>query len=117
MEGLEEQPRDTVEHYEAMYELALQAFDTLFENHGIIIIPEVSLWDNPNYWSIFSSILFLIRVSKTQDATLLTTAIINRADYFVTLDTPLIRSAKKRMEVEYGLHLINPTEGLQILQK
>lgn len=105
------------EQYEAIYELTLRAFDTLFENHGITIIPEVSPWDDSNYWSICSSILFLIKESKTQDATLLTTAILNRADYFVTLDVPLIKTAKQMMYDEYGLQLINPTEGLQIMRK
>jgi predicted nucleic acid-binding protein len=58
-------------------------------------------------------ILFLIKESKTQDATLLTTAILNEADYFVTLDEPRVRSAKKKMAREY----VNPTEGLQVLHK
>jgi predicted nucleic acid-binding protein len=110
-------PEIPEENYEKIYELTLQAFDTLFENHGITITPEVSPWDDANYWSIYSSILFLIKESKTQDATLLTTAILNEADYFVTLDEPLVRSAKKKMAQEYDLHLINPTEGLQLLQK
>lgn len=110
-------PEIPEEQYETIYELTLQAFDTLFENHGITIIPEISPWENENYWSIYSSILFLIKESKTQDATLLTTAILNGADYFVTLDEPLVRSAKTKMASEYHLRLINPTQGLQILRK
>ncbi|QYZ80055.1 hypothetical protein E2N92_11775 [Methanofollis formosanus] len=102
--------------YEKIYEMTLQSFDSLFENHGIVIIPEFPPWDDPNYWSILSSILFLIKETKTQDATLLTTAILNRAHYFVTLDTPLIRSAKKSIHSHYSLALVNPTEGLQILR-
>ncbi len=96
--------------------MTLASFDVLFENHGITIIPEASPWEDDTYWSICSSILFLIRESKTQDATLLTTAILNRADNFVTLDTPLIRSARQVLQDEYRLHLINPTEGLQVLR-
>jgi hypothetical protein len=104
------------ECYEHLYGLTLASFDTLFENHGVTIIPEASPWEDATYWSICSSILFLIRESRTQDAMLLTTAILNRADNFVTLDTPLIRSAKRVLRDEYNLHLINPTEGLQVLR-
>jgi len=99
-------PEIPEEHYERIYELTLGSFDTLFENHGIVIIPEASPWEDDTYWSICSSILFLIRKSKTQDAILLTTAILNRADYFVTLDIPLIRSAKQKLHEEYGLQLL-----------
>ncbi len=109
-------PQIPVECCERIYGLTLASFDTLFENHGVTIIPEASPWEDDNYWSICSSILFLIRESKTQDAMLLTTAILNRADNFVTLDTPLIRSARRVLQDEYGLHLINPTEGLQVLR-
>jgi hypothetical protein len=109
-------PQIPEECYEHIYGLTLASFDTLFENHGITIIPEASPWEDGTYWSICSSILFLIRESKTQDATLLTTAILNRADSFVTLDTPLIRSAKQALQDGYGLHLLNPTEGLQALR-
>jgi len=101
---------------EALYQRTLQSFDAIFEHHGIVIIPEISPWDNDNYWSIYASILFLIRQSRTQDATLLTTAILNRADYFVTLDTPLISSSKAMMQATYDMHLINPTEALQLLR-
>ncbi|MDD3933100.1 MAG: hypothetical protein PHP55_04520 [Methanoculleus sp.] len=109
-------PQIPEECYEHIYGLTLASFDTLFENHGITIIPEASPWEDTTYWSICSSILFLIRESKTQDATLLTTAILNRADNFVTLDSPLIRSAKQVLHDEYGLRLLNPTEGLQALK-
>ncbi|WP_292365651.1 hypothetical protein [Methanoculleus sp. UBA208] len=109
-------PQIPEDYYEQIYGLTLASFDILFENHGITIIPESSPWEDDTYWSICSSILFLIRESKTQDAMLLTTAILNRADNFVTLDTPLIRSARQVLHDEYGLHLINPTEGLQVLR-
>jgi len=99
---------------EEVYRLTMESFDTLYGNHGIIIIPEISPWEHEDYWSIYSSLLFLIREVKTQDATLLTTAILNKCEYFVTLDKPLIISAKKRLYESYGLNLINPTEGLQL---
>lgn len=105
------------EVYLEIYKKTLESFDFLFENHGITIIPEVSPWDDDQYWSIVSSILFLIKESKTQDATILTTSILNGADYFITLDKPLISSAKDMLSKKYRLKLLNPTEGFQELKK
>jgi len=110
-------PEIPEEIYLETYRITLESFDVLFKNHGITIIPEVSPWDEDQYWSILSSILFLVNNSKTQDSTILTTAILNCADYFITLDSPLIKSAKKMMFDNYKLKLLNPTEGLQELKK
>lgn len=105
------------EIYLKIYQQTLKSFDFLFENHGITIIPEVSPWDDDQYWSILSSVLFLVKESKTQDATILTTSILNGADYFITLDKSLIKSAKKMMDGNYNLKLLNPTEGMQTIKK
>lgn len=103
--------------YKAIYEITLKSFDILFGKKNIEYINELSQEDNPNYLSIYSSILFLIKDVKTQDSTLLTTAIINEADYFVTKDDVLIRSAKNLIKDTYGLELIKPTPALQILRR
>lgn len=103
--------------YHEVYNKTLKSFDYLFDNHGIVITPEVSPWDDPQYWNIVSSILFLVKETKTQDATILTTSILNSADYFITLDTTLIRSAKKMLTDNYSLKLLNPTEALQEIRK
>lgn len=66
---------------------------------------------------IYSSILFLIKETKTQDVTLLTTAILNRADYFVTKDERLIKSAKKIINERYGLGIIKPIEAICIIKE
>lgn len=105
------------EDYKAIYELTLKSFDSLFENQAIEYIPEQSQEDSSKYFDIYSTILFLIKDAKTQDSTLLTTAIINEADYFVTEDKRLIKSAKDFIKNNYGLELINPTQALQILHK
>jgi predicted nucleic acid-binding protein len=104
------------EHYKVVYEKTLKSFDILFENSSILFIPEQSPDDDPNYWEIYSSIIFLIKESKTQDAILLTTAILNGADYFVTKDEPLIKSAKKMVNKEYKLNIIRPREALHIMR-
>ena len=105
------------EDYKAIYEITLKSFDILFGKKNIEYINELSQEDNPNYLSIYSSILFLIKDAKTQDSTLLTTAIINEADYFVTKDDVLIKSAKNLIKDTYGLELIKPAHALQILRR
>lgn len=103
--------------YKSIYEITLKSFDILFENKAIELMHEESLEDDPNYLDIYSSILFLVKEAKTQDSTLLTTAILNKADYFITKDDTLIKSAKNLIKIHYGLELINPTQALQILHK
>lgn len=108
------------EVYEEIYNKTLESFDHLYENHGVTILPEVSIWDEDEkyqYWDVYSSILFFIKESKTQDATILTSSILNGADYFITLDKTLIKSAKNRMSENYNLQILNPIQGLQELKK
>lgn len=110
-------PDIKLDDYKSIYELTLKSFDSLFENKAIEYIPEQSQEDSPKYFDIYSTILFLIKDAKTQDSTLLTTAIINKADYFVTEDKRLKKTAKDFIKDNFGLELINPTQGLQILHK
>jgi hypothetical protein len=110
-------PDITSADYESIYKITLKSFDILFGKKAIEYIDEQSQEDNPNYFDIYSSILFLVKEAKTQDSTLLTTAILNEADYFVTKDDVLIKSAKHLIKDNYGLELINPTQALQILHR
>ncbi|MCZ7382770.1 MAG: hypothetical protein O8C64_14525 [Candidatus Methanoperedens sp.] len=110
-------PEITSTDYEAIYKTTLKSFDILFGKKAIEYIDEQSLEDNPNYFDIYSSILFLVKEAKTQDSTLLTTAILNRADYFVTKDEVLIKSAKNIIKDGYNLDLIKPAHAVQILHK
>lgn len=110
-------PDITSTDYEAIYEITLKSFDILFGKKAIEYISEQSQEDNPNYFDIYSSILFRVKEAKTHDSTLLTTAILNGADYFVTKDDVLIRSSKHLIKDNYSLELINPTQALQILRK
>ncbi len=102
--------------YQSVYENALRAFDELFLGKRIQLIDEQSASSYDGYWSIYSSLLFRIRGSRTQDMTLVTTAIINKADYFMTADEPLIKSARKLLKDEYGLYLIKPSQTLQVFR-
>ena len=103
--------------FEAVYNQTLQSFDALLGAGSIHYVPEQSAMTDPEYWSIYAPLLFLTKDAKTQDATLLTTAIINRADYFVTRDEPLIKAAKKTMRDDYQMELIKPSTGLALLKK
>lgn len=103
--------------FRAIYNQTLQSFDTLLGEGSIIYLPEGSVESVPEYWSIYAPLLFLTKDAKTQDATLLTTAIINRADYFVTKDEPLIKALKKKMLADYQMELIKPSTGLAMLKK
>lgn len=111
-------PNITPEQYELVYENTLKSFDLLLGKAATFIEeqkPEEK--KERNYWSIYSSILFLINNTKTQDATLLTTAILNEADYFVTNDEVLIKSARDRIKKEYNLSLIKASAAFEILKK
>lgn len=110
-------PDITPTDYKAIYEITLKSFDILFGKKAIEYINEQSQEDNPNYFEIYSSVLFLVKEAKTHDSTLLATAILNEADYFVTKDDVLIKSAKHLIKDKYELELINPTQALQILHK
>ncbi len=102
--------------FRAIYDQTLTSFDTLLGEGSIHYLPEVSSVSDPEYWSIYAPLLFLTKDAKTQDATLLTTAIINRADYFVTKDEPLIKTARKHMLADYQMELIKPSTALALLK-
>jgi len=101
--------------YQAVYKQTLQAFIPLFEDSVIELMVEQSP-DNPNYWDVYSSILFMVKEAKTHDATLLTSAILDKADYFVTLDKSLIKNAKKMLNDEYHILLVHPKEAMNIFR-
>jgi len=110
--------------YQAVYQQTLQAFIPLFENSkkdgktqdSVIQLMVEQSPESPNYWDVYSSILFLVKEAKTHDATLLTSAILDKADYFVTLDKSLIKNAKKMLNDEYHIVLVHPKEAMNIFR-
>ena len=80
-----------------IYEEILKAIDELLKNEStnFELLNTSKISDNKNYLDIYSSLIFLIPRMKTQDAVLLTTTILNKADYFVTEDSRLVESCKK----------------------
>jgi len=109
-------PEISEDMYQAVYQKMLQAFIPLFEESVIELMVEQSP-QNPNYWDVCSSILFLIKEAKTHDATLLTSAILDDADYFVTLDSSLIKNAKKLLKEKYELELVNPKTAIGYINR
>jgi predicted nucleic acid-binding protein len=101
----------------AMYTKILETFDPLFGDGALYLIKEGATEYAENYWSIYSSMLFLIKEIKTQDTMLLTTAILYEADYFVTRDERLIKAARNRLLEQYNLQLIKPEGALALLKK
>ena len=89
----------------------------MFGDGALYLIKEGATDDAENYWSIYSSMLFLIKEVKTQDTMLLTTAILYEADYFVTRDERLIKAARNRLFEQYNLQLIKPESALALLKK
>jgi predicted nucleic acid-binding protein len=110
--------------YQAVYKQTLQAFIPLFEDgkkdgktqDSVIQLMVEQSPESPNYWDVYSSILFMVKEAKTHDATLLTSAILDKADYFVTLDKSLIKNAKKMLNDQYNIHLVTPKESMNIFR-
>ncbi|MFA4859536.1 hypothetical protein [Methanoregula sp.] len=106
--------------YQAVYKQTLQAFIPLFEDgktrDSVIQLMVEQSPESPNYWDVYSSILFMIKEAKTHDATLLTSAILDKADYFVTLDKSLIKNGKKMLNDEYHILLVTPKESMNIFR-
>ena len=108
-------PKITAEEYQAVYEQTTRAIVPLFEDSVIELMVEKSP-ENPNYWDVYSSILFMIKEARTHDATLLTSAILDQAGFFVTLDTSLIKHAKTPLNNQYKILLVPPKEAMNIFR-
>ena len=103
--------------YRKAYIKFLDSIDLLFKDEKIILINESSPIGEDSYLDIFSSLLFLINDLNLQDAMLITTAILQKSDFFITDDQPLRKSAKNIISKEYGLEIVNQTEALIDLKK
>jgi len=106
--------------FQAVYKQTLQAFIPLFEDgktqDSVIQLMVEQSPESPDYWDVYSSILFMVKEAKTHDATLLTSAILDKADYFVTLDKSLIKNAKKMLNDQYHILLVTPKESMNIFR-
>lgn len=94
--------------YHDLYEKVLESFDILFQGGRIQPTSDVQPHEEKEYWNVYSSLLFLVKESQTQDAIILTTSIFNKADFFITKDEKLIRSTKKLLKEEYQMDITTP---------
>lgn len=107
-------PEDSME---TVYEDIENKFDVLFGNNTIIPLSDEPDEKGDNFSEIVASLIFTFKRVKTQDAILLTTAILVRANYFVTFDKRLISEVSKELDKKYQLHLISPNHGNTLLKK
>lgn len=100
---------------ESIHELALKGFDTLFRSQKIRIVETTVPSHEPDYLEVYSSLVFLNPELRTQDAILITTAIFERANRFVTMDKVLINLGKE-LEARYSLEVLRPATALQTVK-
>jgi len=98
-----------------IYELTMEGFDLLLAEGKIGILPTISPSDVPDYYEVYSSLIFLNPELTTQDAILLTTSIFHNTDYFMTMDRELIKLGK-RLKEAYNMHVIKPQRAIQIIR-
>jgi len=98
-----------------LYELTAEGFDTLFDKK-IEIIPVTTPSDTRNYFDFYSSLVFLYPMLRTQDAILVTTALFQKASYFVTKDEDLIDLGKELKET-YALEVLRPRKAIQLMRE
>lgn len=97
-----------------LYELTSKGFDTLFERK-IEILPVTTPSDTEGYFDFYSSLVFLYPMLRTQDAILITTAIVQKATHFVTMDKDLIELGKALKETP-PLEVLKPREAIKLLK-
>ncbi|HJJ44872.1 MAG: hypothetical protein MJ005_03675 [Methanocorpusculum sp.] len=99
-----------------IFETVLRMIDQLLEN-GVTIIEDSTDVPHNNFWDVFASLLLKTENTRTQDVMLLTTSVLNGADYFVTRDERLIQALKKTMKTEYDLTRLSSSSALSELKK
>jgi len=99
-----------------VYERVMGVFEVLLYSKIIEPLSDEPEQNGDYFSDILSSILFNIPKTETQDVILLTTAILNNADYFVTRDERLIKAARDVLLQEYDLKLLTPQDGESVLK-
>lgn len=98
-----------------IYELTLEGFDNLFGSKKIEITATTSPSDEPDYFEVYSSLVFLNPELRTQDVILIATAIFEGTNHFVSTDKDLIRLGRKLKE-RYDLEVVMPGRAVQIIK-
>ena len=76
----------------------------------ISILEDIHPSSEENYFNIFDKLIFETTLMNTQDIYLLTGVIINQADYFVSLDTSLLKYKNKIRIEGSNVEFISPSE-------
>jgi hypothetical protein len=93
---------------EAIYAKIQSTFDALFENGAIVPLSDEPGENGDNFSEIFAWLIFSSKGIETQDAILLTTAILVRAECFVTKDDKLRREVRDTLKQRYNIELLQP---------
>jgi hypothetical protein len=101
---------------EVIYAKIQGTFDVLFENGAIVPLSDEPEESGDNFSEIFAWLIFSNKGIETQDAILLTTAILIKAGYFVTKDDKLRREVRDTLKQRYHIELIQPTSALNRLR-
>lgn len=101
---------------EVVYTKIQGTLDVLFENGTIMPLSDEPEENGDNFSEIFAWLIFNNKGTETQDAILLTTAILIKAGYFVTKDDKLRGEVKDILKQRYHIELIQPTSALNRLK-
>ncbi|MDD3036103.1 MAG: hypothetical protein PHO93_04245 [Candidatus Saccharimonadaceae bacterium] len=94
------------DEFKIIFRTTMKKVDVLMQG-GLEIIEDCS-GDYTEFWDVFASLLLKTENTKTQDVMLLTTAIMNEADFFVTRDERLINVLKAPLKEGYSLEIMKP---------
>ncbi|PKP56656.1 MAG: hypothetical protein CVT89_05845 [Candidatus Altiarchaeales archaeon HGW-Altiarchaeales-2] len=89
------------------------AFHELMKKIEILPVP----YEDKGYFDVYASLTLKNIAMQTQDAILLTTAILEKADYFVTKDDYSVGRYKGVIKDKYDLEIICPEHGLNVLKR
>ena len=81
------------------------------------ILEDVKPSTDDRYFDVFDELVFRTPTMNTQDMHLLTSAILNRADYFVTTDISLIGKYGKFIRKRYNLKIVQPSEMKRVIMR
>lgn len=88
----------------------------MFENGAIVPLSDEPEENGDNFSEIFAWLIFSNKGIETQDAILLTTAILVQAECFVTKDDKLRKEVRDILKQRYGIELLQPGSALSRLR-
>jgi predicted nucleic acid-binding protein len=94
----------------------LKGLEDLAKNEKLQIVETHTPSNDDDFIEVYSSIIFLLPGLQTQDAIILSSAILENADYLVTTDRYLL-SLKKVISDQYNLQILKPATALIELKK